>query len=136
MILCDLISGRENPWAETFDATRVKPLASAKSFVSENIGTAAELVGGYLQGERRSLDELPVGEAAIVKLDGERIAAFRDEGGQLHAVSAVCTHMGCVVGWNSVDRTWDCSCHGSRFTLDGSVLHGPATTDLKRMPVV
>jgi glycine/D-amino acid oxidase-like deaminating enzyme/nitrite reductase/ring-hydroxylating ferredoxin subunit len=135
MILCDLIRGRENAWAQTFDATRVKPLASAKSFISENIGTAAELVGGYLQGERRSLDELPVGEAAILKLNGERTAAFRDERGQLHAVSAVCTHMGCVLGWNSVDRTWDCSCHGSRFTLDGSVLHGPATTDLKRMPV-
>ncbi len=133
MILCDLIGGRHNPWAETFDATRVKPLASAKSFVSENIGTAADLVGGYLQGERRSLAEVRPGEAAILKLNGERTAAFRDERGQLHAVSAVCTHMGCVLGWNSVDRTWDCSCHGSRFALDGTVIHGPATTALKRI---
>jgi glycine/D-amino acid oxidase-like deaminating enzyme/nitrite reductase/ring-hydroxylating ferredoxin subunit len=135
MILSDLISGRDNPWAQTFDATRVKPLAGAKSFITENIGTGAELVGGYLQGERRSLDELPVGEAAIVKLNGDRTAVFRDERGVLHAVSAVCTHMGCVLGWNAVDRTWDCSCHGSRFTLDGTVLHGPATTALKRMPL-
>jgi glycine/D-amino acid oxidase-like deaminating enzyme/nitrite reductase/ring-hydroxylating ferredoxin subunit len=135
MILCDLIRGRDNPWAQVFDATRMKPLAGAKSFISENIGTAAELVGGYLQGERRSLDELPVGEAAIVKLNGERTAVFRDERGVLHAVSAVCTHMGCVLGWNAVDRTWDCSCHGSRFTLDGTVLHGPATTALKRVPL-
>ena len=105
---------------QVFDATRIKPLAGAKSFISENIGTGAELVGGYLKGERRSLDELPAGEAAIVKLNGERTAVFRDERGELHAVSAVCTHMGCVLGWNSVDRTWDCSCHGSRFALDGS----------------
>jgi Rieske Fe-S protein len=118
-----------------FDATRVKPLAGAKSFISENIGTGAELVGGYLQGERRSLDELPVGEAAIVKLNGQRAAVFRDESGRVHTVSAVCTHMGCVLGWNPLDRTWDCPCHGSRFALDGSVIHGPATTSLERIPV-
>ena len=134
MILCGLISGRDNPWAHVFDATRVKPLAGAKSFISENIGTGAELVGGYLKGERRSLNELPVGEAAIVKLNGERTAVFRDEDGVLHRSSAVCTHMGCVLGWNSVDRTWDCSCHGSRFTLDGAVIHGPPTTSLERIP--
>jgi glycine/D-amino acid oxidase-like deaminating enzyme/nitrite reductase/ring-hydroxylating ferredoxin subunit len=132
MILSDLISGRDNPWAQVFDATRMKPLVGAKSFISENIGTGAELVGGYLKGERRSLDELPVGEAAIVKLNGERTAVFREERGVFRAVSAVCTHMGYVLGWNAVDRTWDCSCHGSRFTLDGTVLHGPATTPLKR----
>jgi hypothetical protein len=85
MILSDLISGRDNPWAQTFDATRVKPLAGAKRFISENIGTGAELVGGYLQDERRSLDELPVGEAAIVKLNGERTAVFRDERGGVHS---------------------------------------------------
>ena len=135
MILCDLIRGRDNPWAAVFDATRIKPLAGAKSFISENIGTGAELIGGYLKGERRSLDELPAGTAAIVKLSGERTAVFRDERGELHAVSAACTHMGCVLGWNSVDRTWDCACHGSRFALDGSVVHGPATTALQRMPV-
>jgi glycine/D-amino acid oxidase-like deaminating enzyme/nitrite reductase/ring-hydroxylating ferredoxin subunit len=135
MILSDLISGRDNPWAEVFDATRIKPLAGAKSFIGENVGTAAQMVGGYLQGRGGSLDELPAGEAAILKLEGKRVAAFRDEGERLHAVSAVCTHMGCVLGWNPLDRTWDCPCHGSRFALDGTVIHGPATTSLERMPV-
>ena len=77
---------------------RVKPLAGAKSFISENIGTGAELVGGYLKGERRSLNELPVGEAAIVKLNGERTAVFRDEDGVLHRSSAVCTSHGMRAG--------------------------------------
>jgi glycine/D-amino acid oxidase-like deaminating enzyme/nitrite reductase/ring-hydroxylating ferredoxin subunit len=131
MILSDLISGRDNPWADVFDATRVKPLAGAKSFISENVGAGAELVGGYLKGERRSLDELAAGEAAILKLEGKRAAVFRDESGRLHTVSAVCTHMGCVLGWNPLDRTWDCPCHGSRFALDGAVIHGPATTGLE-----
>jgi glycine/D-amino acid oxidase-like deaminating enzyme/nitrite reductase/ring-hydroxylating ferredoxin subunit len=134
MILSDLVSDGTNPWAEMFDATRIKPLAGAKSFIGENVGTGAQLVGGYLRDHGR-LDEVPAGEAAIVKLDGKRTAVFRDEGGRLHAVSAVCTHMGCVLGWNSLDRTWDCPCHGSRFSLEGAVIHGPATTDLERMPV-
>ena len=135
MILDDLISGRDNPWAAAFDATRMKPLAGAKSFIGENIGTGAQLVGGYLKGRAGSLDELAVGEAAILKLEGERAAVFRDESGRVHTVSAVCTHMGCVLGWNPLDRTWDCPCHGSRFALDGSVIYGPATTSLERIPV-
>jgi Rieske Fe-S protein len=118
-----------------FDATRIKPLAGAKSFIAENVGTGAQLVGGYLQGCGRSLDEVPAGEAAILKLDGKRTAVFRDAGGRVHAVSAVCTHLGCVLGWNPIDRSWDCPCHGSRFALDGTVIHGHATTSLKGMPV-
>ena len=135
MILNDLISGRDNPWAAAFDATRIKPLAGAKSFIGENVGTGAQMVGGYLKGRGGSLDELAAGEAAILKLEGKRAAVFRDESGRVHTVSAVCTHMGCVLGWNPLDRTWDCPCHGSRFALDGSVIHGPATTSLERISV-
>ena len=74
-------------------------------------------------------------EAAILKIDGDNVAAYRDEQGGLHAVSAVCTHMGCLGGWNDTDRTWDCPCHGSRFELDGEVIHGPATAGLERKVV-
>jgi Rieske Fe-S protein len=73
---------------------------------------------------------LAPGDAAILKIGGDNIAAYRDEDGTVHAVSAVCSHMGCIVGWNETDRTWDCPCHGSRFELDGTVLHGPATRPL------
>ena len=55
------------------------------------------------------------------------------ESGALHAVSAVCTHMGCVVGWNPTDRTWDCGYHGSRFGIDGEVAHGPAVLPLQQL---
>ena len=66
-----------------------------------------------------------------MKVDGDNVAAFKDEQGVVHAVSAVCTHMGCLVGWNETDRTWDCPCHGSRFELGGAVLHGPAVKPLE-----
>ena len=132
IILSDLIMGRDNPWAEVFDATRVKPLAGGTSFVKENVGTGAHLVEGYVRKRPRSFGDLGPGEAAVLKLRGERVATYKDEQGAVHAVSAVCTHLGCILGWNPVDCTWDCPCHGSRFAIDGRVLHGPATSDLER----
>jgi glycine/D-amino acid oxidase-like deaminating enzyme/nitrite reductase/ring-hydroxylating ferredoxin subunit len=130
MIIADLVAGRDNPWLPVFDASRVKPVAGAKEFAKENLSVAAHLVGGYLSRKPKSYDELEPGHAAIMKVDGDNVAAFRDEQGKVHAVSAVCTHMGCLVGWNATDRTWDCPCHGSRFELSGEVIHGPATQPL------
>jgi glycine/D-amino acid oxidase-like deaminating enzyme/nitrite reductase/ring-hydroxylating ferredoxin subunit len=130
MILADLAAGKDNRWLEIFDATRVKPIAGGAKFVAENLGVATHLAGGYLSRKPSSFEALSPGQAAILKIDGKHVAAFRDERGQLHAVSAKCSHMGCLVGWNENDRTWDCACHGSRFELDGQVLHGPATQPL------
>ena len=130
MIIADLATGKENRWLDVFDATRIKPVAGASEFVKENVAVAAHLIGGYLGSKAKSYDELKPGEAAILKIDGDNVAAFRDEQGKVHAVSAVCTHMGCLVGWNETDRTWDCPCHGSRFELSGEVIHGPATAPL------
>lgn len=136
MIMADLASGKEDhPWLRVFDAKRVKPLAGGARFMKENIDVAAHLVSGYLSRKPVSFDELSPGEAAIVKIDGDNVAAFRDEHGQVHAVSAVCTHMACIVGWNETDRTWDCPCHGSRFEINGEVIHGPATQPLKMKDV-
>jgi glycine/D-amino acid oxidase-like deaminating enzyme/nitrite reductase/ring-hydroxylating ferredoxin subunit len=129
-IIADLATGVENRWLDLFDATRVKPVAGAAEFAKENLSVAAHLVGGYLGSKATSYDELRPGEAAILRIDGDNVAAYRDEEGRLHAVSAVCTHMGCLVGWNATDRTWDCPCHGSRFELGGEVIHGPATQPL------
>ncbi len=130
MIIADLATGRDNPWLPAFDATRVKPIAGGKEFAKENLSVASHLASGYLSRKPKSYDELEPGHAAIMKIDGENVAAFKDEEGTVHAVSAVCTHMGCLVGWNATDRTWDCPCHGSRFELSGEVIHGPATKAL------
>jgi len=131
MIIADLAVGRDNRWLELFDATRVKPLAGAKDFVTENAHVARHLVGDRLSSKPKGYDGLAPGEAAIVKIDGDNVAAFRDESGHVHAVSAACTHMGCLLGWNANDRTWDCPCHGSRFGLSGEVMNGPAVAPLK-----
>ena len=70
------------------------------------------------------------GEGRILEVDGKKVAVFREEGGAVHAVSPVCTHVGCYVHWNKGERSWDCPCHGSRFSPTGEVLNGPAVKPL------
>ncbi len=133
MILEDLILDRENPWASLYDPNRMKPLAAAHDLVKENANVALRFVGDRLTKRGgRDATELEPGEGDIARLDGEKVAAFRDDDGKLHAVSPVCTHLGCQLSWNSGDRSWDCPCHGSRFSPDGEILHGPAVRPLKR----
>jgi Rieske Fe-S protein len=104
--------------------------------VTENAQVAAHFVGDRLRhAEQRPLESLRSGEGAILEHDGERVAAHRDDDGTLHAVSARCTHLGCLVAWNGAERSWDCPCHGSRFAPDGSVLEGPAVHRLERKPL-
>src|SRR4051794_7992462 len=132
MILTDLIGGRDNPWASLFDATRFKPLASAKELVKENANVGVRFVGDHVgRPDVRSVEALAPGQAGIVRRGAGKVAAYREEDGTLHTVSAVCTHLGCQVKWNEAERSWDCPCHGSRFDFTGRVIQGPAVKDLE-----
>ena len=130
MILADEILGEPNPWSSTFNSNRLKPLAGGRRFVTENLRAGVRLVRDRLASRASTLPELGPGEATVLDLDGEKVAVRKDEQGDLHTVSAVCTHLGCIVEWNSGDQTWDCPCHGSRFDRSGGVIQGPATEDL------
>lgn len=131
MIISDKINGRQNQWAKMYDPSRFTPAASAKKFLKENISVASHLLKDYLfYGEVDELKQIKPGEGKTLKLEGERVAAYRDEQGQLHLVSAICTHMGCILHWNNGEKSWDCPCHGSRFAVDGEVLEGPAYQNL------
>ncbi len=136
VLLADCVLGRENPWLEVFDPNRVKPIAGAKRFVKENIKAGMHFFGDRLhRSEYDALEDLPSGEGGLVTVDGEKIGAFRREDGVVEAVKPVCTHMGCHVNFNNAEKTWDCPCHGSRFTTTGTVVEGPATRDLERRDV-
>ncbi len=131
MILSDLVQGRENSWAATFDSTRVALKQSAKKLVTANVDVAKRFIGDRVATLRSpDADELAPGTGGIVTLGGDTVAAFRDVDGALHALSPTCTHLGCRVSFNTAERSWDCPCHGSRFDIDGQVLQGPATKDL------
>ncbi|MET0684741.1 MAG: FAD-dependent oxidoreductase [Solirubrobacteraceae bacterium] len=132
IMLADLIEERPNPWLATFDANRFKPLASASKLLKETVSVGAHFFGDRLSGpDLRSMDQLAPGEGALVAHDGDTVAAYREPGGAVLAVSPVCTHLYCHVKWNVAERSWDCPCHGSRFAPDGTVLQGPAVKPLE-----
>ncbi len=135
MILNDRIQGRSNPWAELFDPNRLNARASAARFVAENAQAGVRFVGDRLTKRgSRPIESLEPGEGDIVRLDGEKVAGHRRDDGTLVAVSPFCTHLGCQVNWNTAERSWDCPCHGSRFSPEGEVLHGPAVHRLELKP--
>jgi Rieske Fe-S protein len=134
MMLPELIAGRDHPWAALFAATRVKPLAAALDFVQENAPIGMYMVGDRLRGLGGKVEDVAPGEGKVMVVDGKRLALYREPSGELHSVSAVCPHLGCIVHFNAAERTWDCPCHGSRFTTSGAILDGPAMSGLTRVP--
>jgi glycine/D-amino acid oxidase-like deaminating enzyme/nitrite reductase/ring-hydroxylating ferredoxin subunit len=130
MLLADLIAGRPNPWQELYDPSRIRA-GAAGEFLKENLNVAAQYASYMTPGEVSSADEIVPNTGAVIREGLSKIAVFRDEAGELHRRSAVCPHLGCIVGWNASASTWDCPCHGSRFDRYGTVINGPAKDDLK-----
>jgi glycine/D-amino acid oxidase-like deaminating enzyme/nitrite reductase/ring-hydroxylating ferredoxin subunit len=131
-IMTDQIVGRENPWSSLYDPSRIH-LRGVSSFLKENLDAAKLLVKERLQShEALAPEHLGSGQGGVYDDKHQKIAVARDAHGGLHALSAICPHMGCVVTWNDSDASWDCPCHGSRFNIDGEVFAGPAQTDLEK----
>jgi glycine/D-amino acid oxidase-like deaminating enzyme/nitrite reductase/ring-hydroxylating ferredoxin subunit len=138
MIVTDLVTGTENRWAELFDPKRVRPHATTREFITDNLHFPGHLIPDRLTShdvEGKETSAVGSREGKIIEIDGRKIAAYRDDAGALHCVSPVCTHMKCDVAWNGAERTWDCPCHGSRFTPDGDVVNGPAHDPLEKVEV-
>jgi glycine/D-amino acid oxidase-like deaminating enzyme/nitrite reductase/ring-hydroxylating ferredoxin subunit len=133
MLISDLIVGRENPWAGLYDPSR-KTLRAARRYAQENVKTVSQYADWFKPGDLEDARDLASGEGAVLRRGLRKIAVYRDEKGELCAHSAVCPHLGCIVQWNSSEKTWDCPCHGSRFDRWGTVIVGPARRDLTRLP--
>jgi glycine/D-amino acid oxidase-like deaminating enzyme/nitrite reductase/ring-hydroxylating ferredoxin subunit len=131
MILTDLITSSRSPWESVYNPSRHDLSASAPSIVSMNLDVAKHYVGGKLAPAPSSI-EIKNGQAEVVSIEGGRYGAFRDNQGKLHIVDISCTHLGCELVCNEAENTWDCPCHGSRFTPDGENVEGPSFTPLKR----
>lgn len=129
MLLTDLVLGRDNPWVKLYDPSRIT-LRATSQFLKENLNVAGQYVDWATKGDVDSYEEIAPGTGAIVGRGRRKLAVYRDDQGVIHERSAVCTHLYCIVDWNSVERTWDCPCHGSRFDPLGNVVNGPAIAPL------
>jgi glycine/D-amino acid oxidase-like deaminating enzyme/nitrite reductase/ring-hydroxylating ferredoxin subunit len=134
MLISDLILGRENDWETLYSPSRIT-LGAATDFAKENVNVALQYGQWATPGEVADLDEIQHGEGVIMRDGLRKIAVYRDEEGELHACSATCPHLGCVVAWNEGEHTWDCPCHGSRFDAYGTVINGPAISNLTPAPL-
>jgi len=126
----DWTIGVKNPWATLFSPNR-KAIRGAWDYLRENKDYPYYLVQDRFRSpEGSSVRTVKAGEGKVLRLGRKKIAVYRDTRGGLKKMSAVCTHMGCLVRWNQAEKTWDCPCHGSRFDPKGKVLSGPAETSL------
>lgn len=132
VVLSDMISTGNSKYMGLFNPNRVKPVAGFADFVKEGADVVKNLIAGKFSGEEiKELADLAAGEAKLVKYEGKKIALYKDEQHHVFAVNPSCTHIHCTVSWNSAEKSWDCPCHGARYSCSGEVLNGPAVQDLQ-----
>jgi glycine/D-amino acid oxidase-like deaminating enzyme/nitrite reductase/ring-hydroxylating ferredoxin subunit len=132
ILLTDLIQGRNNEWAGLYDPTR-KQTSTLGAWLRENLDVAKQMTDYIKPGDVAVTQEIPAGHGAVIREGLSRVAVYRDDQGMVHRMSAVCPHLKCVVHWNPGEKSWDCPCHGSRFSAYGEVLNGPAASNLTRL---
>jgi nitrite reductase/ring-hydroxylating ferredoxin subunit len=129
ILISDLILGKTNPWESLYDPSR-KPLGATTEFAKENLNAIEQYTKYFTGGEVSNVDEIAPGTGAIVRRGLTKLAVYRDDAGVVHEMSPKCKHLGCIVSWNPVEKTWDCPCHGARYDALGHVIMGPAVSDL------
>lgn len=133
LLIRDLIVEKVNAYEELFAPSRSISLSTVAKLVVDNVDVAKHLIAGKLEMVHNRPEDLAADEGGVVRLHGKRAGAYKDVNGKLFLVDTTCTHMGCEVEWNNGDRTWDCPCHGSRFSFNGEVVEGPAEMPLKTL---
>lgn len=131
-LLADLLLGKTNKFAKLFDPARMNIKAEAADFIKDNLDVAKEFVLERFRSDTHDVKEIPKGEGRILRQGLQQYAVYRDEQGGLHVMDPTCRHLGCVVQWNTLERTWDCPCHGGRFQATGQQLEGPPASGLKQ----
>jgi len=134
-VLSDCINEKENPWKEFYSPARLNFQAAAGKVLEQGKHVFKGLSAHLTRHDDADLSHLHSGEARIIDYNGQKVAVSKDEHGKVRALSAVCTHLGCIVEWNKAEKSWDCPCHGSRFDATGKVIHGPAIKNLEKKDI-
>ncbi len=130
LLITDLIDKKENAWASLYDPSRLM-LRAPVDFADELLNMAAQYKDYFTSADISSIEELKKEEGAILGKGLKKYAVYKDDQQKVHVYSAVCPHLGCILQWNNTERSFDCPCHGSRFSCKGKLMNGPANTDLK-----
>lgn len=131
-IIIDKILGRENKYEEVFNSTRLKPIKNHEELGNILKEVSCSLVINKLKDIEEYVKDVKQGEGKIIEIDGQKVGAYRNEKGELFLIKPYCSHLGCMLSWNNLDKTWDCPCHGSRFSYEGKQIYDPAIKDLEK----
>lgn len=134
-IITDKILGKENKYEEVFKSTRLEPIKNYEELGNILKEVSYSLVINKLKDIEEYIKDVKKGEGKIIEIDGKKVGAYRNEKGEIYLVKPYCSHLGCMLSWNNLDRTWDCPCHGSRFTYEGKQIYDPAIKDLERIDI-
>ena len=134
-IIVDKILGKENPYEEVFTSTRLKPIKNYQEMGNMLKEVVDGLVIEKIKIPKETIENLKMGQGKIVEVDGKKVGVYQDENGKLFAVKPVCSHLGCELNWNNLEKTWDCPCHGSRFTYIGKSIYDPSIKDLETVEI-
>jgi Rieske Fe-S protein len=134
IVFSNILVNGQSAYQDLFDPNRLKPVAGFSNFVKEGADVIGKLISAKFSSEKiNQLIDIAAGEAKVVKYDGHTLALYKDEHHVLHALNSTCTHIGCTVGWNVTERSWDCPCHGARYSIEGEMLNGPAQKNLQQI---
>lgn len=129
-IITDKILGKENEYEEVFRSTRLHPIKNSQEFGSMLKETTNSLILNKFKVPPQDLDSIENDSGSVLEYNNEKVGIYRDKRGKIFAIKPICTHLGCLLSWNNIDKTWDCPCHGSRFDYTGKNLYNPAIKDL------
>lgn len=131
-IITDKILGKENIYSDIYDSRRFSPIKNKEEFGNILKETSHSLIFNKFDLPKATINDIQTGEGKIINYNGKKIGVYKDENNKEYKVIPNCTHLGCELTWNSLDKTWDCPCHGSRYNFDGTLIYGPSNKNLKK----
>ena len=134
-IITDCILSKNSEYLDVFNSTRLKPIKNKKELKNIASQVFKSFVTNRIKIPSEDLSEIEPDNGGIIKIDGHYVGIYKDRDGKITAINPTCSHLGCLLTWNNIDKTWDCPCHGSRFNYEGKNIYDPAFKDLKRYEI-
>ena len=134
-LISDLILGKENEYVDIYKATRLEPIKNIKEFGNMLKESTYSLLINKIKPAKDILEKIPLGDGGIVEIDGDKVGIYKRDDGEIFAVKPYCGHLGCLVSWNNLEKTWDCPCHGSRYDYMGNIITEPTVKKLEKINI-